>query len=278
MRPFVKGLIITCLALLAGMSRAEAQIFPRVRPSVTSESQNMVVSAMKDALCVMRLKYQLEDTLSHEKFNVEDKDFFGVAEGFCVKTKGGWIAPVNVATPWFGNNDVKKFPGMTPVISSSEILSPGDSVFKPTTVPIIKTHKQIPMTSYEVVEVSSDVSEGLMVGGWSEKVDGFVVWLSKKENILSINAYGQHADSTIVSMTGKTAPEGAIGGVFIKPTYPSAGTIHFEILGFLDNGPEGWRIIMIDNPIETPVLSEDKPKLVPATPKQEKKTKKTNKK
>lgn len=252
---------------LACQGAALAQIFPKLKPVHTAENQQMVVSAMKSALCLVRFEYQLEDTTSHEKFNAEGKDYFGTSEGFLVKAEGGWMAPAGTATPWLGDQSVKQYPGYKPVISSATIMMPGDTVFRELPVPEIKKRTPVPMSSFTVVEDPGTFAEGLPFGKREGTVEGYVVWLSKKGNGLTVTSYSHNlaaSDSSFVSLAGKAVPEGAVGGVYVAPSYPSAGTIRFELLGVLENSVNGWQIVKTGSQMETPELSADKPKLVPA--------------
>ena len=259
--------IFACGILIMSLCPAKAQLFPRARSESSTINNLMVTSAMRDALCIIHFEYQMEDTVSHQRFNAEGKDYFGIAEGFLVKTEGGWISPTEVSNPWSANADVKKFPEYKPVVSVASVLSPGDSLFRPIAIPSLEKQTFIQHCGYSIVKDKDTFTTGLTLGKRDDLTEGFVVWLSKKDSSLSVSSYAhiQKIDSTIISLAGKFVPEGVVGGVYVKPTYPSLGVIRFELLGILDYRSSKWEIVMLDGISNEAVISSERPKLVPAT-------------
>ena len=265
---FLKKNILVLVFCFITLNATYAQLFPRVRSS-SPASQQLVLSAMRDAMCVIRYEYQLEDTASHERFNVEGKDYFGYSEGLCIKTKEGWIAENKVVVPWLDNKDVKKFPAYHPVISSVSVLACGDSTYKDLDYYPLNKRADIPSSSFVLVEDSVTFKEGLTIGERVGAIDGYIIWLTRTGNKLSIASYGHHLsdslDSSVIDLQGKAIPSGAIGGIYVKQTIPEVGTIRFDLLGVLDKEDKNWRIVMINNPVPVMVQSQGKPKLVSAS-------------
>ncbi|MBR0532112.1 MAG: hypothetical protein IJJ96_05840 [Bacteroidales bacterium] len=261
MKKIVSILLLTVVSSLF----ASAQFRP-VFPT-TSGNQKIVETALKEALCVMKTEFQLEDTVSHERFNLEGKDFFGYSEGLCVKTNKGWISPMSVVSPWESNPDVKKYPEYKPVLSLASVLNVQDTTWSAINIKQIGKMVSIPLTQYQIVEDTDTFGEGLSVGKVDKSSDGWIVWVCRAENKVTLKAYSHVlsiSDSTSYDLGYKVVPDNALGGIYVGTAYPSPGEVRFELLGMLANNEDEWGIVLLDAPSQTPVLSPDKPKLVPA--------------
>lgn len=270
----MKQLIITIVTLLTVVTVASAQDF-FVKGG--SSNQNLVEEALSDAFRVVRVEFQLEDTVSHERFNLEGKSFFGFSEGLCIKTDKGWIAPASTVTPWNNNLEVKQFPDYKPVISTVSALSSADTVWNQVARLSVEKAESVPGTSYSCVPDTSAFGPGLVCSGLEEKTDGWIVWIARKGNEISVTTYGHHvvvADSTTFGIGRKVVPDGVVGGFYVKPVYPSVGVIRFELAGLMNKSLDGWKVVPFaiesssDKPVMAPSgrpsISPDKPKLVPA--------------
>lgn len=270
----MKRFIFTIVTLLIAVTVTSAQgFFERGG----SPNQNFIEEALSDAFLVVRVEFQLEDTVSHERFNIEGKSFFGFSDGLCIKTAKGWIAPTSTVTPWKNNLEVRQFPGYKPVLSTISTLSSADTVWSQVTKPSIEKAEAVPGTSYSCVPDLSAFGPGLVCSGLDEKTDGWIVWVTRSGNRISLTTYSHHvtaADSTTFGIGRKVVPEGVVGGFYVKPVYPSVGVIRFELVGLMDKGVDGWKVVPFANEVspEKPVLAPsgkpsivpDKPKLVPA--------------
>lgn len=241
-----------------------AQIFPRVRTS-SSESQQLLNESLKDVICFLHLEYQLEDTVSHERFNVEEKDYFGCAEGLCIKTEKGWVATNDLAAPWISNPDLKKFPGHIPYISSASFLSPSDSVWNDVALPNRFTSDSIDGTVFSIVNDTVSFPSLMTFGGSSKPSNGWIAWVSKKDNHISVR-YQSHsvAESDSTNILRPIVSENVIGAFYVVPHYPAPGVIKFELAGLVDYKDSDWRLILFGGSSQNLVPVEDKPRLVPA--------------
>ena len=267
----LKVIFATAAFMLFTINDVSAQLFPRVRSSLSPGNQQIVLSALKDAMCVIPYEYQLEDTLSHERFNVEGKDYFGFTESLCIKTKKGWIAKEDVIEPWSKNNDVKKFPAYIPVLSSISILASGDSTYRNVDYYPLDKRAAIPSSSFVIIQDSVSFGGGLVIGERSKKSEGYVVWLTRVGNKLSLTSYSHSLpdslNSTVFSLGGKAVPEGVVGGMYVKETYPEIGTVRLELLGIMERDDNEWKIVMISSPETIDIQSSGAPKLVSASEK-----------
>ncbi len=168
----MKRLIITIVTLLTVVTVASAQGF-FVRGG--SSNQNLVEEALSDAFRVVRVEFQLEDTVSHERFNLQGKEYFGFAEGLCIKTSKGWIAPASTVTPWKNSLEVKQYPEYKPVFSVASVLSPSDTIWKPLEIKALPKGENISGTSYSSVEGTDTFGPGLPIEDLDEENDGWIV-------------------------------------------------------------------------------------------------------
>ena len=216
--------IITLLVLSATFAFAQFKpMFP-----TTSGNQKIVETALKNAVCIMRIEYQLEDTVSHEKYNVEGKDYFGFSEGLCVKTSEGWVAPSFMTTPLESDSKAGKYPEYRPVISSASVLAVQDSVWKEISVPSVTGINSIPSTSFSAFKDSVTFSDGLKISKIGDSAEGWIVWVCQSGDQITLKSYSHFlasSDSTSYGIGYKVVPDNAIGGFFVT----AAG--HFRICG-----------------------------------------------
>lgn len=270
----MKRLIITIVTILTAVTITSAQgFFTRGG----SPNQNFLEKSLSDAFRVVRIEFQLEDTVSHERFNLEGKSFFGFSEGLCVKTDKGWIAPTSTVFPWKDNQEVKQFPDYKPALSAVSTLSSADTVWSQVAKPSIEKAEAVPGTSYSYVPDLSAFGPGLVCSVLDEKTDGWIVWVTRSGNKISVTTYSHHvvaADSTTLGIGRKVVPEGVVGGFYVKPVYPSVGVIRFELAGLMEKESDGWKVAPFASeassekqalaPSSKPSIVPDKPKLVPA--------------
>lgn len=270
-----KSIIIVALSfLVSGIASAQFRpVFP-----TSSSNQKIVETAIEDAICFVRIEFQLEDTVSRERFNLEGKSYFGFAEGLCVKTEKGWIAPAGVVTPWKNSQEVKQFPDYKPALSTVSAISVADTVWKPFSMYSVDKVEDVPGTSYSCVLGTAPFGPGLVCSGLDGKTEGWIVWVSRKGDKLSVTTYSHSvnpADSVTFGIGRKVVPEGVVGGFYVKPVYPSVGVIRFELAGVMDKGQDGWKVDPLaiepkagkpsSTPSTRPSIAPDKPKIVPAT-------------
>ena len=258
-----------------------AQIFPRVRTS-SSESQQLLNESLKDAICFLQMEYQLEDTVSHKRFNVESKDYFDSVEGLCIKTEMGWIAPNVISAPWISNPDIRKFPGHVPYVSSASFLSPSDSVWKTIALPCHITSEPIESTSFSLVNDAVSFPSHLALRKSSKPSSGWIAWVFKRDRSISVR-YQNHSinESDSTDILRPVVAENLIGGFYVVPNYPAPGEIRLELAGLVEYKDSDWRLILLGPSSQTLIPAEDKPRLVPAKPegqKDDKASRKSSKK
>ena len=262
--------ILTIISAIAITAVAQAQTGSFFQGQSVSPNQKLIEEALSDAFRIVRFEFQLEDTTSHEKFNLSGKDFFGVAEGLCVNTCEGWIAPSSTLTPWSNNLEVKQYPEYKPVFSVASVLYPADTVWKPLEIRALPESKKIPGTSCSSVADTSVFGPGLSLGTLEEENEGWIVWVTRDGNKVAATSYSHRvvlSDSTSFGLGRKVIPSGVVGGFYVKPVNPSVGVIRFDLAGLMEKGIDGWKVVPFNADkvqVKKPTIVPDKPKLVPA--------------
>ena len=137
-------------------------------------------------------------------------------------------------------------------------------------------------TSFSCVQDTRHFGPGLVCSGLDEKTEGWIVWVSRLGDKLSVTTYSHIvsvSDSTTFGIGRKVVPDRVVGGFYVKPVYPSVGVICFELVGLMDKFADGWKVVPFsadsfsDNPVlvpsNKPTIVPEKPKLVPAGNKNE---------
>ena len=258
--------IVSILFLTVVTSLVASAQFKPFFPTSTG-NQKIVESALEDAVCVMRTEFRLQDTVSLDTFNIEGERYFGVEEGLCIKTSDGWIAPQHTLTPWKKNKDVKEYPELRPVVSFFSILDLQDTTWKTMSIPAAVAEKPIGNTGYSFFPNPYLFSGGLTAGKFDNTSDGWIVWVCREGDRLSIKAFSHSlssSDPESFGMGAKTIPDNAIGGFYVQTTYPSVGNVSFVLLGILTKNNDGWEIALLDSDKAFSSLNPDRPALVPA--------------
>ena len=90
------GIMLFCLASLG----VQAQDLNSVNFNLFSGNQQIIHDATKDGLVIVSQSYQLEDTVTHQKFGRYGKPEFGQGYSVGVKIPGKLILQRSAVEPW----------------------------------------------------------------------------------------------------------------------------------------------------------------------------------
>lgn len=257
-----------------------------------SPNQQFVEQAIKDGFYILKQAYQLEDTVTNQRFGRYGNEDFGSISCLAIRTEEGSILSKNVLSPWVQDENYSRYrDSHRPILSKGTTIEFGDSVFSE----INLTHDtlcRIGNNDALLCRVDS-LNRGFEIKAYENPKDGWIVWLSS-DSIISQYAGKKHPDYTIYkkhiefhtdSISYKvetpTTTKHIWGGVFLVPEQTGIGQITFFLGGVLikDYDTENWALVAIKPNQQAVSSTRQEDELTPSgTPiRKEKKNKKKKK-
>ncbi|MCM1177022.1 MAG: hypothetical protein NC308_00845 [Clostridium sp.] len=217
-------------------------------------NQQLIESAIENGILLIRQEYQLEDTLTHKRYTLDHRTYFGSAVSFAVRTETGYVTRRDIIAPWENDPEYKPYTGSTyhPVLSKTFVRTIKDTSWRE--MPLIAPVASAPLKDSAWV----DVTDTLYTGGIAtdcivDKPEGWMVWLTgNNEKLdsasLSLVIYRKAVDLSDGNETEITYPnngDNVIGGIFIYPKFDKIGQIVFNMCGVAIKRSERW-VLMPD--------------------------------
>lgn len=220
-----------------------------------SPNQQFVEQAIKGGIFIIRQTYQLEDTVTKQRFGRYGNDEFGAATYLSIRTTDGYIIDTNVLSPWETDNNFSRYRNShKPVLSRSYSMEIGDSVMKLFSFSLDSInfkHRKLSLLC------PADSSSGFCCKSYKRPTEGWVVWLS---NDSTINEYRGlkapeltiyrrtvefHPDSITYAIDAPNTTNKIWGGIFVVPEQVEIGLITFYLGGAIvkDVALNKWVIV-----------------------------------
>lgn len=238
--------VFLCLANIA-----YSQQLPRI---FKSSETILVEKTISDGLLLIRQEYQLEDTLTHKRYTLDNRSDFGSAISFGVLTESGYIVRNDVITPWEKDRQYEQYRGSQyrPVLSRTLARTVKDSTWRETA--LILPQYVFPIKDSQWVEVKDSLSaEGLSVDYSDGEKDGWIVWLTSEKECIDSSALSLVIYRQLLELSGKVDGDIAVktldtnsevlGGIYINPCFESIGRIAFKVCGIIVKKEEAWTLL-----------------------------------
>lgn len=238
MKRIITGLFVLCTGYLLN---AQSITFPFKSTEVI-----LVERAVRDGVVLLSQEYQLEDTLSHKRYSLDNQDFFGKEDAFAVLAGQGIITSRCLVMPWENDSNYRRYKDAyyRPVVSRTLIKTTADStwretpIFQPVTTRTLGD--SLLVFAHDTVYCNGFACDSLINGS-----DGWMVWLVENKNVLSLvtNRYKYEQCEDEVAFVETPQVDGRIfGGVFIIACYERIGSIDLKLCGMLTFSDNKWRI------------------------------------
>lgn len=215
---------------------------------------SMVEKSIGQGIFLLRQEYQLEDTLTHKRYTLDNRSDFGSVVSFGVLTESGYIVRNDIVIPWEKDRQFEQYRNSQyrPVLSKTMIRTVKDSTWCEST--LISPKCVFPMKDSQWVEVKDSLYATGLVSDYSDgKKDGWIVWLTsgkehKDSSALSLVTYRQSLE-----LSGKgdddieiKAPDTktyVLGGIYINPCFDRIGQITFKVCGIIVKKEDSWVLL-----------------------------------
>lgn len=282
-----KILVITIFGLMSLCSVAQFSGF-----SLKTENQELIERAMDKCFSIIEQCYQLEDTITHQRFGRYGNEDFGKNRTLAVNIGNDYVFDVSVLVPWLSDDNYVRYKDShKPVLSRSFIMEFNDSIKK--SIELIPDTVSNGFDGF--ISVTDTVSKvnGLKPVRYAEPKDGWVIWVSCDSTIkdydLSQNVdlviYKKNIEFSQDSLSYKidkpNTDQNIWGGIVIVPEQTAIGQLTFNLGGIINYNSikDEWRLIPFSGDTENVKVSEHVNELTPLDVTiEEKGNKKKNKK
>lgn len=239
--------IILALALLPLMCYAD------FNASFFTSNQKLIMMAVEQGFAVVEQTYQLEDTVTHQRFGRYGDAFFGKSRVLGVRIGDGILAPASIMTPWAADPNFERYSTThRPVPFSTSLYALNDSTLTGTKVSDAEI--QILPDSSVVITEADKKPLGFEVGGFENTTEGWLVWVVSEKTIDEWNGepteliiyrkkidFAQDKEKYEIE-SPKTESQ-VWGGIYIVPTQTQVGQITFHLAGPVVKNADGqWML------------------------------------
>ena len=217
-------------------------------------NQQMIETSVSEGLFLIRQEYQLEDTLTHKRYTLDNRSDFGSVVSFGVLTESGYIVRNNIVSPWENDRQFEQYwdSQYQPVLSKTMIRTAKDSTWRESA--LISPQCVYPMKDSQWVEVKDSLyAEGLATDYSDGKKDGWIVWLTsgkehKDSSAFSLVTYRQSLelsgkDDDDIEIKVPNTNTYVLGGIYINPCFERIGHITFKICGAIVKKEDSWVLL-----------------------------------
>lgn len=216
---------------------------------LTSNNQQIVEEAVKNAFCVVRQEFQLQDTKTEKRYDLDSLGYFGYTESVCLKVRNGYIADNAIPEPWNEDSRVADYPKYRPVLSSFRIYNPSSKEWEKARSQTYKDVTSIGNTKRIFVVDSLFNNEGLPLDNEVGDKEGWLVWVYQQGEQLSFQSFRQRnlsADSLAISNQPQQFPEKKLlSGIIVSADYSELGVVRFKLAALVEKFTDGWRCVSV---------------------------------
>lgn len=257
-----------------------------------SSNQQLVEEAIKNGIVIVRQSYQLEDTVSNQRFGRYGNEEFGKTYSLGVKVDGGIVLNNKAICPWnYDENFVRYQDTHRPVNIKTEIRELKDSIFSNVKLNIDSIASDDPIANLPDSIIFS--GNGFDVFSYSKPTDGWIVWITSSEEIQHCDSVGIEApliykkkiefntDSVSYPIERPQTQNKVWGGIFVVPEQTEIGQLTFKLAGVMTEKDGGnWVLYPIkkESIIEMSPNTGDELTPSPSSSTESNKKKKNNKK
>lgn len=246
--------------------------------NLKTPNQQLVEQAIRTGLFVMKQAYQLEDTVTHQRFGRYGNADFGVGASLAIRTTDGYIISSALLTPWLQDANFERYKNThRPILSHAAAIEFGDSTVNPINISV----DSLCMADNRLSLITSadSLASGFEIKSYSYPVEGWCVWVSDDSTATECSGREQPeltifkqtiefaSDSVSYEVEAPNTDKDVWGGIFIVPEQTAIGQITFYLGGVFIKQAENdkWNLVIpiLENNLTEPRDTADE--LTPLT-------------
>lgn len=230
-----------------------------------SSNQQIVESAIQDGFIIIKESYQLEDTVSRQRYGRFGNEEFGETISLGIKMRNGVLLNDKVVHPWDYDENFERYrESHKPIHFKTEYMEFNNLTYNPITIRFDSLTVQNDKITFS--ENSTFRGKGFEQIDLNEKREGWIVWISGKSKIEECDSISNPIYITYREVIDfsedlqkyvieKPQTDSEIwGGIFIVPEQTQIGQITFKLVGTLlyDFAENEWALypLKINEPTE----------------------------
>lgn len=259
----MKHLVLAISLVFGTLFSADAQF--SLGGFIRSANQQFIEEAIRENVMLMRQEYQLEDSVTMQRYTWNAEAQFGYAEAFTVRTQQGYITHRDLVEPWQQDSHYTPYRGtqLRPIYSRTAIRTVKDSLWREVGTIAPLKREMLDKSPWDHVTDTLFHAQGLKVEPLSGEQQGWLVWLTTANRAdsatakLSLVTYRQtlHLEEGAgrCELSAPSTNEQVLGGLYLVPRYDGCGTITFLLQGIAVEEERGWMLLI---PREEPASAE----------------------
>lgn len=213
-----------------------------------SPNQQFVEQAIKDGMFIIKQSYQLEDTVTKQRFGRYGDEDFGSFASLAIRTNEGIVVEKVLATPWIEDSNFSRYRDThRPLLSKTIAIELGDSI--PSQISISYDSIQSINSKLSLVCDIDSMLTGFELKKYNRPTEGWIVWLSSDS---TMNEYSGrknpdftiykksvefNTDSISYVVEAPNTSKKVWGGIFIVPEQTNIGQVTFFLGGIVNQNP-----------------------------------------
>lgn len=237
---------------------AKAQETLSLNFNLFSTNQQIVSDATKGGIVIVSQSYQLEDTITHQRFGRYGNLEFGKGFSVGVKVPNGIIVTNEYIEPW--NTDVNFYRyrnSHKPVRFKQQARELNDSVIREKYLDVSSAHSLYISKLYLLQDTTVDIANGIAIDTLPGDKEGWMLWLVS-DNVIEAadSVYNESfiihkktltvsTDSLEIKIDAPNTEKKVWGGIYIVPKQTAVGQITFLLSGIAIKDMTGkWSVVM----------------------------------
>ena len=230
-------IVIVLFATFAPLSNAQIRI--------QTTEQSLISTTFKNSFVNVHRAYVVRDKETGETYKRDGRNDFNEVQSFGIRIKGGLIVPPTIARPWDNDTAFAKYRNWYDGVArgfTAEV--PTGKVVIDSNLNIVSCHRG---NLLYIVSLDNDV-DGLAVDTANGTVDGWIIlWMADNDTATSVTSFRKEvtlsSDKDIMEIDKPHTSSNIVGGIFVKPVYPSLGVIEFRLCGVVLSKGEKLQIV-----------------------------------
>lgn len=246
---------------------------------MSTPNQAIIKEAVKDGICIIAQNYQLEDSVSGQRYGRNGANNFGCSYSLCIKLKNGLCLNIDALTPWENDVNYNRYRGQySPINTETQYKELNDSCFISVSLLDMNSINEISDSLlYELTDTVTFDGMGFERDSIAGNKDGWLVWVVADRPIteadsattdMIITKYGIDASPhyRIHEVNKPATPKHVWGGIFVVPQQTAIGQLTFRLCGvMLNRETDKWVIVTPFTTETMRVYKQSKIKLTPVT-------------
>lgn len=236
---------------------AKAQDFNSLNFNLLSNNQQFICDATKGGLAIVSQSYQLEDTVSHQKFGRYGKDEFGQGYSIGIRIPGRLIVSKSVVEPWHNDPNFERYKNShLPVRYKRAVREFCDTIVNNQIVLNERIDDLYKSELFAIQDSTINKNQGFQLDTIPGKKNGWLIWIVSDEPIEKSDSIHNESlmiykselsfndDACEVTIKSPSTEKNVWGGIYVTPIQTSVGQITFYLSGIIQyKGNDVWSVV-----------------------------------